>query len=132
MPHTCQPPEHAPPPSGAFMAALMRAAQAGERAAYAALLHSIAHAAHQHALSRNATAGEASAYVQSVLMTVHKALPTYDPSRAFWPWLDAILLSRAAGLPRARRFTRLSLPLSRGRRGRRAHPHQATPASAAS
>jgi DNA-directed RNA polymerase specialized sigma24 family protein len=115
------------------MAALMPAVQRGERAAYAALLHSIAHTAHQHAISHSATASQASAYVQSVLTTVHKALPTYDPGRAFWPWLNAILRAHAATLPKTRKGARLRWPLVLVPlvRGRPAHQHRAASASTA-
>ena len=79
----------------ARLAALMARAQAGDAAAYQAVLHAcVPHAA---AAARRVGVRPASVddVVQDVLLTIHRALPTYDPARPFLPWLRAIAGRRA-------------------------------------
>jgi RNA polymerase sigma factor (sigma-70 family) len=90
------------------LAALMRAAQAGDKAAYTELLREIA------ALAKRAVRlrfrflqpQDVEDLVQDILLSVHAALATYDPARPFLPWLMALARNRMAD--GARRYARRS------------------------
>lgn len=71
------------------LARLMRAAQAGDGRAYAALLEEVARWLHRYFRGRIA-AERLDDLVQDVLMAVHAKRATYDPARPFFPWLAAI------------------------------------------
>jgi len=90
------------------LAELMRSAQAGDKAAYQAVLRAsvpiVAASARRTGVPRDAVDD----VVQDVLLTIHRALPTYDPARPFLPWLRAIAVRRAIDALR-----------SQGRRGAR-------------
>ncbi|MBV9653085.1 MAG: sigma-70 family RNA polymerase sigma factor [Acetobacteraceae bacterium] len=77
------------------LAALMAAAQDGDAASYASLLRHclpiIATAARRQGVPPDRTDD----VVQEVLLTIHRARATYDPSRPFLPWLNAIARRRA-------------------------------------
>jgi RNA polymerase sigma-70 factor (ECF subfamily) len=85
---------------------LMRAAQAGDAEAYFLLLQEIAPRVRQivsrHRGSR--VASDLEDLVQDVLLSVHAARASYDPSRPFLPWLVAIARHRV--VDGARRFAR--------------------------
>ncbi len=75
---------------------LMRAAQHGDSDAYRALLSAITPRIRRLARARRAFLGSADVedLVQDVLMSVHAVRATYDPARAFLPWLFAIVRNR--------------------------------------
>jgi RNA polymerase sigma-70 factor (ECF subfamily) len=85
---------------------LMRAAQAGDGAAYIRLLELITPRIRQIATRRLGFAGReiVEDLVQDVLLSVHTVRATYDPSRPFTPWLLAILRNRL--VDGARRYAR--------------------------
>ncbi|MBV9628974.1 MAG: sigma-70 family RNA polymerase sigma factor [Xanthobacteraceae bacterium] len=77
----------------------MRAAQAGDRSAYAALLRECVPVIRRVA-ARRAPADRVDDVVQDVLLTLHNARHTYDPSRSFTAWLSVISDRRAVDLMR--------------------------------
>jgi len=77
------------------LAALMRSAQAGDRAAYQAVLRASVPVAAAAARRMGVPPDVVDDVVQEVLLTVHRALATYDPARPFLPWLRAITVRRA-------------------------------------
>src|SRR5262249_60941599 len=84
----------------------MARAQAGDREAYRALLEEISPIVLGW-LRRWLTDGEDLAYVyQDTLVHLHRARHTYDPARAFEPWLFAIARNAAADHGRRRRRRR--------------------------
>jgi RNA polymerase sigma-70 factor (ECF subfamily) len=80
---------------------LMAAAQAGDGAAYAALLGECVPLLRSICRARLRDATEAEDAVQDTLLTLHRVRHTYDPERAFRPWIAAIAERRA--LDRLRR-----------------------------
>src|SRR5262245_12631523 len=79
-------------------ALLMRATQAGDREAYARLLHELIPlfrraVRRQRALLKPQDAED---LVQDILLSLHEARRTYDPSRPFLPWVMAIARNRVA------------------------------------
>lgn len=76
--------------------AMMRDAQDGDRALYAALLRELLVPLRRYCRRRLPTAEDAEDAVQDILITVHKARATYDPSRPFRPWLTTIARRRIA------------------------------------
>lgn len=87
---------------------LMRAAQAGDAAAYLELLRAITPRVREVVRRNRGFAGPAEVedLVQDVLLSLHSVRATYDPSRPFAPWLFAIVRNRLAD--GARRFARTS------------------------
>lgn len=87
---------------------LMRAAQAGDRAAYAALLRAVTPRIRQIVRRQRGFAGvaEVEDLVQDVLLSVHTVRATYDPKRPFGPWLLAIVRNRL--VDGARRYARIA------------------------
>jgi len=77
------------------LAALMQAAQNGDRAAYQRVLQACVPVAAATARRTGVPADRVDDVVQDVLLTIHRALPTYDPARPFLPWLRAIAARRA-------------------------------------
>jgi DNA-directed RNA polymerase specialized sigma24 family protein len=75
---------------------LMAAAQAGDGAAYARLLHEVLPYVHAIALSRHAAPDRVADVTRDVLLTLHRIRHTYDPARPFTAWLGAIAHRRAA------------------------------------
>ncbi|HEX4262272.1 MAG TPA: sigma-70 family RNA polymerase sigma factor [Acetobacteraceae bacterium] len=69
---------------------LMAAAQAGDGAAYAALLRDCLPTIRAIARRRGLSPDRAEDAVQEVLLTIHRVRHTYDPSRPFSAWLRAI------------------------------------------
>lgn len=84
--------------------ALMAAAQAGDQAAYALLLGECLPLLRAICRARLRDPAEVEDAVQDTLLTVHRVRHTYDPDRAFRPWLSAIAERRA--LDRLRRYGR--------------------------
>ena len=80
--------------------ALMVAAQAGDSAAYEELLRQCVPFIKNVARRRNLTADRGDDVVQDVLLTIHRARHTYDPSRSFMAWLRVIADRRAIDLVR--------------------------------
>jgi RNA polymerase sigma-70 factor (ECF subfamily) len=70
--------------------ALMAAAQQGDTRAYTALLRAVLPLLRSVARRRIADAAEAEDAVQDTLLTVHRLLQAYDPTRPIRPWLVAI------------------------------------------
>ena len=90
------------------LTALMRAAQRGDRSAYASLLRevmSLLQRLFRHRL-RYLQPADREDVMQEVLLSLHRAKSTYDPAKAFVPWLMAIIRNRV--VDRARRCARLS------------------------
>ena len=80
--------------------AQMAAAQAGDRAAYEALLRDCVPLIRAVAQRRGMAANYVEDVVQDVLLTIHRARQTYDPSRSFSAWLRTIAERRAIDLLR--------------------------------
>jgi RNA polymerase sigma-70 factor (ECF subfamily) len=82
----------------------MAAAQAGDRAAYEALLRDCVPLIRAFAARQGVPADHLDDAVQDVLLTIHRARQTYDPARSFTAWLRIIAERRAIDL--LRRFGR--------------------------
>ena len=80
--------------------AQMAAAQAGDRAAYEALLRDCVPLIRAIALRRGVPADRCDDVVQDVLLTIHRARQTYDPARSFTGWMRTIAERRAIDLLR--------------------------------
>ena len=80
--------------------AQMAAAQAGDRAAYEALLRDCVTLIRAVAQRRGMAANYVEDVVQDVLLTIHRARRTYDPNRSFTAWLRTIADRRAVDLMR--------------------------------
>jgi RNA polymerase sigma-70 factor (ECF subfamily) len=80
------------------LAALMRATQAGDRRAYAALLSALVPLVKEAVRQRFGflQPQDIDDLVQDVLLSLHTARGTYDPTRPFLPWLKAIARNRMA------------------------------------
>ena len=76
--------------------AFMRDAQDGDRVRYAALLRELLVPLRRFCRRRLPTSEDAEDVVQDVLVTIHRARATYDPSRPFRPWLVTIAKRRVA------------------------------------
>ena len=83
---------------------LMTAAQAGDTAAYRALLKACLPVVAGFARSQGVRGDAVDDVVQDTLMTLHAARASYDPARPFLPWLRAITQRRA--IDRMRRIAR--------------------------
>lgn len=80
--------------------ALMAAAQAGDGVAYQALLRDCIPVIKSIARRRGVVADRIDDVVQDVLLTIHRARQTYDPSRSFTAWLSVIADRRTIDLLR--------------------------------
>ena len=78
----------------AALASLMAVSQAGDARAYQQLLRAILPIA-AAARRQGVPPDRIDDVVQDVLLTIHRARATYDPSRPFLPWLRAIAHRRA-------------------------------------
>ena len=88
-------------------AAFMRMAQAGDQDAYASLLLLLTSTTRKFARARLGGVPWIDDVVQETLLTVHRALHTYDPARPFGPWFYAIASTRLIdAVRRERRITR--------------------------
>jgi RNA polymerase sigma-70 factor (ECF subfamily) len=88
------------------LSTLMRAAQCGDRAAYAQLVRKIMPLLQRVLRIRHGflQAADRDDLMQDVLLSLHRAIATYDSRREFVPWLMAI--ARNKMVDRARRFAR--------------------------
>jgi RNA polymerase sigma-70 factor (ECF subfamily) len=86
----------------------MRAGQAGDAAAYLALLREVTPRVRQAVRRRRGlfAVADVEDLVQDILLSVHVARASYDPNRPFLPWLLAIVRNRLAD--GARRQARVS------------------------
>ena len=90
--------------------ALMRMAQAGDQDAYASLLVLLTSITRKFARARLGAVPWIDDVVQETLLTVHRALHTYDPRRPLGPWFYAIASTRLIdAVRRERRITRREL-----------------------
>jgi RNA polymerase sigma factor (sigma-70 family) len=80
--------------------ALMAAAQAGDKTAYETLLRDCVPLIRAIARRQGVAGDRVDDVVQEVLLTVHRARQTYDPSRSFTAWLRVIAERRAVDLLR--------------------------------
>jgi RNA polymerase sigma factor (sigma-70 family) len=80
--------------------ALMAAAQSGDKTAYETLLRDCVPLVRAIARRQGVAADQVDDVVQEVLLTVHRARQTYDPSRSFTAWLRVIAERRAVDLLR--------------------------------
>jgi RNA polymerase sigma factor (sigma-70 family) len=80
--------------------AQMAAAQAGDRAAYEALLRECVPLIKAVADRQGIPPDQIDDVVQDVLLTIHRARQTYDPARSFTGWLRIIAKRRAIDLLR--------------------------------
>jgi RNA polymerase sigma-70 factor (ECF subfamily) len=71
------------------LAGLMAAAQMGDRAAYRALLTEVQRWLERY-FRRRVAPQQRDDLVQEVMLAMHNKRATWDPSRAFLPWLAAI------------------------------------------
>ena len=81
---------------------LMRAAQDGDNAAYAALLSEILPVLRRTVFYKWPTAPDLEDVVQEILLSVHTVRHTYDPARPFMPWLMTIATRRMIDAARRR------------------------------
>jgi RNA polymerase sigma-70 factor (ECF subfamily) len=90
------------------LCALMRAAQDGDRLAYARLLQEVLPIVKRVLQSRIGflQASEREDIAQDILLSLHAARATYDPQRPFIPWLMTIVHNRM--VDNARRYARRS------------------------
>jgi RNA polymerase sigma-70 factor (ECF subfamily) len=84
----------------------MRSAQSGDRTAYARLVRKIMPLLHRVLRTRHGflQAADRDDLMQEVLLSMHRAMASYDSQREFVPWLMAITRNKMAD--RARRFAR--------------------------
>lgn len=82
------------------LTAAMAAAQAGDRAAYESVLRDCVPIVLRIARHQGASADFLDDVVQDVLVTIHGARATYDPSRSFTAWLTAITQRRTIDILR--------------------------------
>lgn len=80
----------------------MVAAQAGDSAAYEALLLELLPYVRQRVAQRVREPSEREDVVQNVLLSLHRARHTYRPERAFGPWLRAVVRNATIDWMRAR------------------------------
>jgi RNA polymerase sigma-70 factor, ECF subfamily len=82
---------------------LMVRAQHGDQRAYEELLRLLAQESRGFVGRRVGWADWTEDVVQDVLLTVHRARPTYDPARPFAPWFYAIINNRLIDALRSRK-----------------------------
>ncbi len=75
--------------------AMMAAAQTGDRAVYEALLRDCVPHVKRVVRRSGVRPDNVEDVVQEVLLTIHRARQTFDPSRSFTAWLSAIAQRRA-------------------------------------
>ena len=84
-------------------ATFMRLAQAGDQEAYASLLVLLTQATRRFTRARLGGVPWIDDVVQETLLTIHRALHTYDPARPFGPWFYAIASNRLIDAARRER-----------------------------
>lgn len=90
-----------PDPIDVVWSGLMAAAQAGDRAAYGRLLRECTPLI-RRVVRRGLAPDRVDDVVQDVLLTIHRARHTYDPTRSFSAWVVTISRRRAVDLLRNR------------------------------
>lgn len=92
---------------------LMTEAQSGNQASYRQLLTELAPFIKRTIIRSLSKQDQADDIVQEVLLSIHKAMSTYDPQRPFMPWLMAIVNFRRTDYLRSHYAARdnLSAPL---------------------
>lgn len=92
---------------------LMAEAQTGNQNSYRQLLNEIAPFIHRILLKSLSRKDQAEDIVQEVLLSIHKAMATYDPERPFIPWMMAIVNFRRTDYLRSHYAARdnMSAPL---------------------
>ena len=85
---------------GQEWAALMRAAQDGDAAAYRRLLDQLAQVIRAIAIRRWGHFDAVEDLVQDVLLSLHSVKHTFDADRPFIPWLQSIIRHRMADMAR--------------------------------
>jgi RNA polymerase sigma factor (sigma-70 family) len=84
------------------LTAAMAAAQGGDRAAYETVLRDCVPMVQRIARHQGAAPDFVDDVVQDVLVTIHGARATYDPSRSFAAWVTAITQRRTIDILRKR------------------------------
>jgi RNA polymerase sigma-70 factor (ECF subfamily) len=84
----------------AHLRTLMASAQAGDAAAYSALLRDCLPLIRRMARQNGIDPASIDDVVQDTLMTIHRARHTFDPARPFTPWLRAIVQRRGIDVRR--------------------------------
>jgi RNA polymerase sigma factor (sigma-70 family) len=87
-------------PDDARRCAWMAAAQAGDQAAYGALLRDCVGVIERIARRQGVPTDRVDDVVQDTLLTIHRARQTYDPARSFTAWLAVLAERRAVDLMR--------------------------------
>ncbi len=87
-------------------------AQAGDAAAYRALLSDLVPVIRRTVIKSLPNPQNADDVVQEVLISVHKALHTYDPKRPFMPWVQSIISFRKTDYLRAHYAQRENVKVS--------------------
>jgi RNA polymerase sigma factor (sigma-70 family) len=87
-------------PDDTRRSAWMAAAQAGDQAAYEALLRDCVGVIERIARRQGVPADRIDDVVQDTLLTIHRARQTYDPARSFTAWLAVLAERRAVDLLR--------------------------------
>jgi RNA polymerase sigma factor (sigma-70 family) len=87
-------------PDDARRCTWMAAAQAGDQAAYGALLRDCVGVIEKVARRQGVPADRVDDVVQDTLLTIHRARGTYDPARSFTAWLAVLAERRAIDLLR--------------------------------
>ncbi len=82
--------------------AMMVAVQAGDRTAYERLLRDCTPLIRRVVRHRGVGADRVDDVIQDVLVTIHRARPTYDPARSFSAWVCVIAQRRAIDALRRR------------------------------
>jgi RNA polymerase sigma-70 factor (ECF subfamily) len=78
----------------------MAAAQAGDQAAYGALLRDCVGVIEKVARRQGVPPDRVDDVVQDTLLTIHRARQTYDPARSFTAWLSVLAERRTIDLMR--------------------------------
>ncbi len=81
---------------------LFAAALAGDGKGYSQLLVTISDLARGYVKRKTGTHSDCDDLVQEILLSVHKALPTYNPARPCMPWLGAVMHYRITDWLRTR------------------------------
>jgi RNA polymerase sigma-70 factor (ECF subfamily) len=90
----------------ARLCTLMKSAQAGDKVAYAELLHLALPIIKRIAGSQRYKSLDTDDIVQDALLSLHAVRHTYDPNRPFIPWLASIVHHRS--IDASRRHTRIA------------------------
>jgi RNA polymerase sigma factor (sigma-70 family) len=96
------------------LAALIERAQRGSEGAYAQLLQELPPVIGRMIRRQmaRASASDQEDLLQEVLLSIHAARATYDPTRPFMPWLKAIVVNRTIDFLRRQRRSRGALALT--------------------